>query len=296
METILINQQLDSFLFMGCWNKDGCAKSLGQQAVAIAIQKEPAEYPLFLGGDNIYPDKHEGTKQYPLDRVEAGVTCLIRDTPRVLYATVGNHNIARNEILAAELALRLWTIRKVGYCIRFRNRAVILFNSNPLDDETPPADLDFLTKALGELQRAGTSYIFIMHHPIVSHKKKGVYVLPQYAVLLDLLIQYPPTLLLVADTHNYQLGIVEWKGVKIVQIVVGTGGADLDPIASTDPIEIKGFGGSYRIEEAAVTHGYLRVNGNHTQFIPTYTPTTTHIPISTPISTNASTTKVSANK
>ncbi len=270
METIVIPKNLDSFLFMGCWNKDGCTKSAGQAAVAAAIRKESAEYPLFLGGDNIYPDKHEETKtkHYPPSRVEAGVTCLLRDAPRVIYATVGNHNIARNEVLATELALKLWTLRESGYCVQFRNRSVILFNSNPLDDLETPADLSQLAESLRTLRSTHTPYIFIMHHPIIAHKKNKVYVLPQHAPLLDLLIQYPPTFILTADTHNYQLGTVTWKGIPIVQIVVGTGGADLDSIASTDPVEIKGFEGTYRIEEAAVVHGYLRVQGNHTQFIP----------------------------
>ncbi len=264
MEFLQITQPLSQFLFMGCWNKDGCTASQGQKAVAAAIRREPANWPLFLGGDNIYPDKHEKRKTYPPKRVEEGVACLIRKAPRQIFATVGNHNIASADVLEAEVALDLWTLKSHSYCVQFaNNQSVIFLNSNPFDEmehTRPLTDmLEALDAALAHLKKTRTPYIMVMHHPIVALKKKSYYLMPQHALLLDSLRAYPPQLLLVADTHNYQLGTVTWKGTDIRQVVVGTGGADLDPLPEAG-VHAADFAGTYVVEDAKVAYGYLRVS------------------------------------
>jgi hypothetical protein len=242
MYTITIPTPLGPFLFMGCWNRDGCQKEGGQARVAAAIRKEPAEYPLFLGGDNVYPDKDPATKQktYSSERLTQGIQCLLRDSPRSLFAAIGNHNLP---LLPTELQLAqqgIWTLPSPSYRIQYSNSAVVVLDSNPLDEgqgqERGEDMLEALTIEVNDLRSRGTPYYLIMHHPIISYKKKGVQLLPQHAALLDLLIQYPPRMVLVADTHNYQKGIIEWKGVSIVQVVSGTGGADLDPIDYVGPV------------------------------------------------------------
>ncbi len=269
MDVLHIPWPLENYLFMGCWNKNGCSiNRAGQEAVAKAIRREPADWPLFLGGDNVYPDKIDGKKTYDSQRVLDGLKCLQGSKWRHIFGTVGNHNIADKTVLATELQAAAWTMRTDPYCLLFSNkRAIIFLNSNWLDDDALGDEgrdmLEALTATLHHLGTAGISYTLVMHHPLISLKKAGYYILPQHAALLDCLIKAPvlPTMLLVADTHNYQRGIVEWKGHTIRQVVVGTGGADLDPITvrkspTRSPLR---FGGNYTAEETAVSYGYLRV-------------------------------------
>jgi hypothetical protein len=268
MEILSIPEVLGTFLFMGCWNKNGCKGGQGQAQVAKAIRQEPADCPLFLGGDNVYPDKVDKRKTYSVDRVKDGLACLVRDSPRSVYATIGNHNIADPHVFAAELAAAEWLIRPVSYCLMFRNKAVVFLNSNPLDEDELGEEGRAVLRELGQmlevLKSAGISYTLIMHHPIVALKKKAGYLMPQHVALLDTLSAYPPRLVLVADTHNYQHGIVEWRGMRLQQFVVGTGGADLDPISYNDPIP---FGGIYTLLDAVVEYGYLRVFEHGFEFV-----------------------------
>ncbi len=267
MYTITIPTPLGRFLFMGCWNRDGCQKEGGQARVAAAIRKEPAEYPLFLGGDNVYPDKDPATKQktYSSERLTQGIRCLLRDSPRSLFAAIGNHNLP---LLPTELQLAqqgIWILPSPSYRIQYSNSSIVVVDSNPLDEGRGEEVLETLATELNNLRVRGTPYYLIMHHPIISYKKKGVQLLPQHAALLDLLIQYPPIMILVADTHNYQKGIIEWKGTSITQVVSGTGGADLDPIDYVGPIE--GFDGSYTLLEHRVAYGYQRITEDQTEFV-----------------------------
>lgn len=256
---------LTTFLFMGCWNKEGCqTPHSGQSKVAALIRKEPAEYPLFLGGDNVYPDKDPVTKKktYSPQRLAQGIQCLIRDVHRPLFAAIGNHNLP---LLPTQL-LAPWILPAPTYRIRFSNGSVLVLDSNPWDegDEKRGRDvLEALETELVDLRSRGEPYYCIMHHPIISYKKKGLQILPNHAAVLDVLIQYPPLILLVADTHNYQKGVIGWKGQKILQIVSGTGGADLDPME---------FGGSpkgieYTLLEGMVAHGYQRILNGVAEFV-----------------------------
>jgi hypothetical protein len=180
-------------------------------------------------------------------------------------------------VLEAELALGLWTIRPQSYCIQFTNRAVVVLNSNPLDETELGEDtahvLEALEQAIAHLKKSRIPYILMMHHPLIAFKKKAYYLMPQHAELLNRLVVYPPEIVLVADTHNYQNGIVTWHGTPIRQIVVGTGGADLDPIAALGSnrrlgeLNAADFAGKYVVEDAVVAHGYLRVSQHDTEFL-----------------------------
>ncbi len=263
MERVRIPEQLGPFLFMGCWNRDGCQRKGGQVAVAAAIHREPREYPLFLGGDNIYPDKSPTTKRktYPEQRLLQGIRCLVGAVPRPLFASIGNHNLP---LLPTEFHAP-WILPAVSYLVEFTNVSVLVIDSNPLDVGDAVSDsLALLTDAIGYLETQGRPYYCIMHHPIISYKKKGLQVLPHYAAVLDAFVKYPPRMLLVADTHNYQKGVIEWKGMSLLQIVSGTGGADLDPMEFQDRIELPV---AYRLLEGMVSYGYQRIDGLSTQFI-----------------------------
>lgn len=267
MDRIELPDQLNTFLFMGCWNKEGCQTDSAQSKVAARIREEPADSPLFLGGDNVYPDKDPITKKktYSAERLAQGIRCLIRDVERPLFAAIGNHNLP---LLPTELESP-WILPAPSYRVRFSNGvSVLVLDSNPWDmgdEEEGRHVLEALAIELADLRSRREPYYCIMHHPLISYKKSGTQILPQHAAVLDQFIQYPPLLLLVADTHNYQKGIIHWKGGRILQVVSGTGGADLDPINFRGPV--KGFDGSYELLEDKVAYGYQRITGTEAKFV-----------------------------
>lgn len=265
MEYIAFPERLETFLFMGCWNRDGCQKIGGQAAVAAAIRGEPTHFPLFLGGDNIYPDKSPTTKRktYPAQRLLQGINCLVGAVPRPLFAAIGNHNLP---LLPTEFQAP-WILPATSYRVDFANVSVLVLDSNAWDtgtEEEARSLLELLKTELASLRTRDRAYYCIMHHPIVSYKKKGIQVLPHYAAVLDEFVKWKPRILLVADTHNYQKGIIEWKGMDLLQIVSGTGGADLDPMEFQDHMELPV---AYRLLEGMVSYGYQRIHGLSTQFI-----------------------------
>lgn len=260
---------------MGCWNRNGCDDpTSGQVAVANKITQEPADRLLVLGGDNVYPDKDPVTKRkaYSLDKLNAGIACL---SARRILAALGNHNIADDRVRSAELADPRLFIPNTYYAALFTDgTALVVLDSNLLDAEPTPESQDMLRwlgALLRFLQRTGHPYILVQHHPILSFKKAKIQVLPQGEAELRVLRAWPPRLLLVADTHNYQRGDLFFEGSLLTeQVVVGTGGADQDSLESYRAAEDSAVSQGplrFAVSEAAQAFGYLRVFEDRTEFV-----------------------------
>ena len=248
------------FFFVGCWNKD----SAGQAAVSDAMRASlPRPQALFIGGDNVYPEKDStGKKVYSLNRLERGFRQM-QSLNVPMYVALGNHNIVNSDILARELSLP-WTIPNNYYCIRFRRDKlqIIILDTNLYADDTYTEQARKQDNWLSSvLSTQFYESIIIQHEPLVGYKKKkeSTYVmLPNAHRLISILSTAPkkPIAILSADIHNYQDIVFEPSHVsQINQIIVGTGGATLD--ALPDKMNIPGI----RAQHAQERHGFIRVNG-----------------------------------
>ncbi len=269
-----IKNDLFPFIFVGCWNKTGARAGSAQAAVMQGLRAAAKEAPLlFLGGDNIYPDKWKDAsgikhKAFPVSRLNNMVASLPLNID--IYTAIGNHNINTPEIYAKEKELHnrgVWKLPADYYCINFNDDwKVIVINTNL-----------YYSRKTGEqrieqekwLQNQVTDkYILIMHEPLISFKNKSYQVLHNRDGLLQILYDMPPRIILCADTHNYQETLVElspnqysnsWDGSdskKVVQLVVGTGGATLDSIeqsaANSQSIQ--------RIGDLRQEHGFVIID------------------------------------
>lgn len=237
------------FLFVGCWNKVGTKRD----AVVAAIAADDIST-LFLGGDNIYPEKVDGRKVYNASMLASEAEKL---SAKKVYGAFGNHNL---NFYAEEKAL--WHFDGDYYRAEFREADVIVLDTNKVTDAAAlPIMLDWLAEQVHALQTEGKPYYIIQHEPYVSLKKKKKQVLVNGHMMLDILITYPPVAVLCADTHNYQVGTVTYNGKDIKQIVVGTGGATHDPIESDGRTFSVGGQLQYTLTEHIEGFGYLRVTG-----------------------------------
>jgi hypothetical protein len=250
------------FFFVGCWNKD----SAGQLAVSNAMMTSlPRPQALFIGGDNVYPEKDStGKKVYSLNRLERGFRQM-QSLNVPMYVALGNHNIVNSDILAREMSLP-WIIPNNYYCIRFRRDKlqVIILDTNLYADNTYTEQARKQDNWLSSIL-SGSFYesIIIQHEPLVGYKKKkeSTYVmLPNAHRLISILLTAPkkPIAVLSADIHNYQDIVFQPTSShvsQINQIIVGTGGATLD--ALPDKMNIPGI----HVLAAQDRHGFIRVNG-----------------------------------
>jgi hypothetical protein len=273
---------------MACWNKNGCTdRKSGMFAVAQAIQSEDPSMPLILAGDNVYPekDKQSGLKSYSVQRLHDGLACLKPEERHGgIYATLGNHNIADPAILEAELFYSNWFLPNPFYVVLFSNKKALVFlDSNLIEAGDAAEMLAWFQKTIEYLHSQHVSeYWLIMHHPIVSFKKKSIYELKHNKILLDVLVAVPvqPMAILVGDTHNYQKGHIYYEGRRFLQVVSGTGGADIDSLEILNGPEGEGGaatfseGGTYLLLEAEAGFGYQRIHaaaGNpEIQWIPVH--------------------------
>lgn len=253
------------FLFMGCWNRTGPARD----CVARALRRNPITH-LVLGGDNVYPTKSVDvttgakTKAYDMRVLEEGLAAL--HTKTILGTALGNHNISDPAIRKEQMKRLLPGSRDGATYYRLTHDDVdlVFLDSNLM--ETDPTDmLAWLVDTLRT--RGATPYFLIQHEPVLAFKKHKRHQLKNAKALLDVLIHRPPIAILCADTHHYQHGIIEYKGVHIAQYIVGTGGAEPDFMkADTDILNVDDI--TYRRIEYMKGYGYLQVNTpSHIEFI-----------------------------
>ena len=260
---------LHPFLFMGCWNKN----SDGHHAVMNAILKSP-EPILILGGDNAYSDKKTNIMNYQFvfgefDKLQA----------KEKFVALGNHNLDNPTTLNREYAMHTnvqqrWNMPDNYYSYTFAdNYAIIVLDTSPFhfwpDKSYSGINLDFvadmmtwLLKTVKAFQSTNTRYYLVQHDPIVSHKRDNVRYLQEGTQILDTIASYPPVAILCADTHNFQEGLLEFKGKFIKQYVAATGGGDPYDIYST-VFNSPNKGSErprYLLERFTSGYGFLRIS------------------------------------
>jgi hypothetical protein len=80
---------------------------------------------------------------------------------------------------------------------------------------------------------------------------------------------YQPVAVLCADTHNFQIDTINVGGTRISQYVVGTGGADYDPIDcnTSIPINVTEDGIQVTFETHTPGYGFLVVTPESREFV-----------------------------
>lgn len=252
------------FLFMGCWNLDDTPRT----SVAKAIQKNPIQT-LILGGDNVYPEKvqignsTDFTKVYSMKTLMNGIHML---DGKIIYAALGNHNVS-DPILSTQLGLTEWNMPSRYYSVTFNDYGLIILDSNLINTSEYDTMIMWLLDQVGFYKSIGKAYYYVQHDPFISFKKKKKTVLANGGEILKVLLQYPPIMILCADTHNYQKGKLQIDDITIPQIIVGTGGASPDFVTAKNGDSYEADGIVYTMEEYIPGYGYLEVSSIGTKFI-----------------------------
>lgn len=256
-----LHQPLDTFVFMGCWNKTGCAPGSAEEAVFDHMNRLYGETLLILAGDNVYPDKVNGHKVYSEEKLRAGFVCAKRHTGS-LMVVLGNHNVATPALKSASLKQGL-PGEPYGLVVFSNHKAILILDTNE------PLPLDWIAEALSYMEARGISYYVVQHEPLVGFKQKKVQVLKEADALLTVLTSYPPLLILAADVHNYQKIRIQFGDVVFVQVISGTGGATLDPLPLPSAFSetVAGFSGRVEVLEAEVAHGYQVISETASEFV-----------------------------
>lgn len=250
--------RMTPFLFFGCWNRDGPARDM-----VLAAVRDSEIKTVILGGDNIYPQKVGKAKTYMLETLAHGAAFLADKT---VYTAIGNHNIANPTVFEAQK--KLWNISERFYRFKHDGMDFIVLDTNSMNN----ADMaTWFAEQLAELQTSSLPYYLVQHEPYASFKKGKMQILADSAPYLHRLATYPPRAVLCADTHNYQRGVLRIGGVEITQIVVGTGGAEPDPIIveymDSQGRQIMMEDGMYELQDYVPGYGYLRVDERGEEFI-----------------------------
>jgi hypothetical protein len=242
---IHVNHALFPFFFVGCWNKGSESQKRVTDAMRdlVPVAKPQA---IILGGDNIYPEKSRTpsrSKRYSQTRLEEGAASMLA-LGLPTYVSLGNHNVADPAILRAELEDIPWTLPHNYYCIRSTAQPgtqIVIIDTNLYQDNEPHTVVararqeEWLNHILADY--AGNESLIVQHQPIFGYKKKKdatTLALPNAANLINILSVHRPVAVLSADIHNYQ--DINLMHPPTRQLVVGTGGADLDELPPVTPL------------------------------------------------------------
>jgi hypothetical protein len=263
---IEIPRPLHPFLFFGCWNTRGAARD----AVAAKIRANERDVPvLILGGDNVYPLEGNESKLHRRDVFEEGMELYSQfehGAGKFLFPSLGNHNV-KKDIRAVQMERYSKYLKpdKTYYMLRFTDGFhVIVLDTNTMDSD---AMIEWLRGAIHDVAAAREPYYIVQHEPMISMRhKKGAdkaSVLIGCDRVMQILNRYPPIHILCADTHNFQYGSVTFGegGVAISQLVVGTGGANLDDLPErAGPFTVEEGGLKYEYMGGKKVYGYLRID------------------------------------
>ena len=272
---------LHPFLFLGCWNNP---TTRDYERVFQQIKADPIRT-LILSGDNIYPFKDEdGNKRYNVAEVEKGFD-IAKQGKDIVYTAVGNHNIVNPRVFEKEK--ELYSITNTYYCVHFADRYSLIFLNSMIlinEDDEHTEELNKMFEWLYDIISNDIRYYIVMHHPIVGIRKKGSWTLPNKNRLLTVIKDNLPIGILCSHLHLFQNGLIEFQNTdgrsspdfgpshkRILQYIVGTGGAKLDDIPSTDFHSIIEDDGKfkYSIIKTQKTYGYTRITARGVvKFIP----------------------------
>lgn len=257
-QTVVESVALHPFLFVGCWNNRGAPRDIVATLINMSKVKN-----LVLAGDNVYP--LSGTKTHSANIFHEGMA-LFKD--KRIFGVLGNHNVKNAHVKEAEMAYEGWTLPSNYYARIFAdNYAIVVLDTNIVEDAAKLAEMAaWLDSVLAFLRGSGIKYYAVQHEPFSSYKKKKRPVLVGAAGILRSLAVYPPEAILCADTHNFQINDIDVDGVKLVQYVSGTGGAEFDIIeGSLDPITIAD-GITLTIRKHVRGYGFLEVRPRNIYF------------------------------
>lgn len=173
-----------------------------------------------------------------------------------LFTALGNHNIDNPDI--KRRVMEIGNMKNTYYCKKFKDNYVIVIIDTNLAGAEFGAMLGWIAETVRMLQASDTPYYLIQHEPFFSYKKGKANELKNGGDILRIIAAYPPTLILCADTHNYQENVISVGGVSMLQIVVGTGGAHHDPLGDTSA-KIDHDDITYTIRNDTEGFGYLEV-------------------------------------
>lgn len=252
------------FLF-GCWNKNQCVdglKSDPRKEVLELLKNEPDDYDFgILLGDNIYPTKVKNTKKKrgrkltikkflssnvnKYEEVKDIANRITKEDVDIsLHVVLGNHDVEKECVMRNQIR-------------HFKSNTSNIYPKNGIFETENAVFLFLNTNNIGELIEFIHQFdpeimndrwlILCGHDPIFSYKpknkkKKGktkvrlfqkIDELPHIFAALSR-INYPKMAYVCADTHNYQLLEVSYSSLTydfaFPVIVVGTGGAEPDPL------------------------------------------------------------------
>ena len=257
----MADHPLHPFIFVGCWNTVGTPRN----KVADAINRTGITN-LILGGDNVYP--LEGTKSHSIDVFHEGMRLF---EGKRIYGALGNHNVKEAPMKAAQMAYPNWILPSTYYARQFTDgHVLVVLDSNLVTEPEQLAEMEsWFSGVVAACRASGLNYYVVQHDPYGSYKKKKYPALKEGSRLLEIMASYQPVAVLCADTHNFQIDTIDVRGKKITQYVVGTGGADYDPIDcdTSIPIKLTDDGIQVTFETHKPGYGFLVVTPGSLEFV-----------------------------
>ena len=263
-----------NFFFFGCWNKNLSATEL----IVRNIESKKFFFGIIIG-DNFYPEKliePDGVskkKIFNLENISKGFE-ILKIFKNPIYIGLGNHEVDNPKpcaTLIEEINQSLGTNLMMPsnyYCLDITKKSKIfiidtnLFEINECYNESvrsmaKKTMLEWLEKNIRE--NIKNNIIIIGHFPLYYINKKLKFTINETMIeLYNILIKYPRIKFyyMCADVHNYQ----HIEHENIIEIISGTGGADLDNIPNIENeeyiIDDKKFKVLYSLKE----YGYVDIN------------------------------------
>jgi hypothetical protein len=267
------------FVFVGCWNQPAAKADTNaatkaadaatpRNAVAAAVTALAEVNHVVLGGDNVYPRPKPGekNKEHEAAVFDTGLA-LYRANGKEVVGAFGNHN---TDMISYQKAA--FGIAGPTYYERLfadgKTHLVVLDTNIMTNADAMPAMLAWFRETVAGLP-ADHSYIVVQHEPYFVARQKKFLELANADPFLNVMFMRPPKAILCADTHNYQRGIIRQvfedgslnsDVPPLLQIIVGTGGANPDPFNKEFTQRV--IPGRYMFQqlETKPGYGYLYVN------------------------------------
>lgn len=270
------------FFFFGCWNKE-------RNATANIIELINNENICTFGvvcGDNVYPvkDKENNTKVAQKSDIIEGFNILKRFRHNI-YVGLGNHEVdttlqcqalidekqeATSNIIMEN---NYYSIDVIDIESQTLVSKIIILDTNLLEENTcygehneneENAMINWLQNELSECLATNVTPIVAGHYPLFYFKQNKTTLNIDFMInhmmnkFTDIFTNFKhPIYYLCADVHNYQHILHD----NITQHIVGTGGAEQDPIFDASISFTMNVGDKiFHIIRCAQKYGYLHVD------------------------------------